>query len=307
MAGTSENKTERTGKPAGRILRGILLAVFSAGLLLGLYHCIRTVRSNAAASSAYSQLSSRIQNTGGSGTGEEDAEKKDILKPHNGNGDHDPARDDKAAPGDSDGMTDDFRMIRQQSMDFAALQKINPGIAAWIRAEEIGIDYPVMYTDNNTFYLTHLYDGTENPNGALFIDCNNPEPFRDRNTAVYGHNMQSGAMFHALNGYRSQEYYGKCPAMMLYTPEGDYRIELVSGTVENGDTGFIRFQFESEEDFIRYVDKLKAGSTFRSEVKLQPGDRLISMCTCTSDSPDNLRYLLVGKLTELYEKESAVQ
>ena len=305
MSGFKEKK-HRSGKTAGLIIRGILLAFFSAGLLLGLYQCIRTVCSNEAARRAYSQLSSSIQNTGGTVT--ENTAEEDSGSPETGAEDRKDKtgdRDDK--PGAHAGPAGDTERIRQQSMDFTALQKINPGIAAWIRAEEIGIDYPVMYTDNNTFYLTHLYDGTENPNGALFIDCNNLEPFRDRNTAVYGHNMQSGAMFHALNGYQSQEYYGKCPTMMLYTPEGDYLIELVSGTVENGDTGFVRFQFESEEEFFRYTDKLRKRSTFQSEAELQSGDRLISMCTCTSDSPDNLRYMLVGKLTELYEGESTAR
>jgi sortase (surface protein transpeptidase) len=36
-------------------------------------------------------------------------------------------------------------------------------------------------------------------------------------------------------------------------------------------------------------------------VELQPGDRLVSLCTC-NDSQVNARYMLVGRLVELYEE-----
>ena len=93
--------------------------------------------------------------------------------------------------------------------------------------------------------------------------------------------MKNDAMFGSLMGYKEQAYYEEHPTMTLYTPDGDYTIELLSGTLENGDREFVRFRFESEEDFTGYIQSLQSRSTFSSHGTAVPGDRLVSLCTCT--------------------------
>ena len=53
-------------------------------------------------------------------------------------------------------------------------------------------------------------------------------------------------MFGSLEEYRSQEFYDTFPTMTLYTPEGDYLIEFISGTIEDGNYEFIEFEFEND-------------------------------------------------------------
>ena len=272
----------RTGRSAGKVIRGVLLLSFSAGLLLGLYKCFHIVNMNRTAQEAYTQLSAVIPHMTVADTPEKE-----------------PAENNSLDISD-DGCSHSGKK-RRRSIDFAELQKNYPEIEAWIRAAEIGIDYPVMQTDNNAFYLTHLHDGSLNANGAIFIDCNNADAFRDRNTVIYGHNMRSGAMFHSLNEYQAQDFYDACPTMMLYTPEGDYLVELICGTIEDGNYSFVKFNFDNTEEFLMYVNQLRARSTFRSEAEVQPGDRLISMCTCNYGRQTNGRYMLIGRLVELYE------
>lgn len=176
--------------------------------------------------------------------------------------------------------------------DFSSLQAGSPDTVAWITGEDTPIDYPVVHTDNNEYYLSHLYSGEENRYGALFADC--------RNTVIYGHNMKNDAMFGSLMGYKEQAYYEEHPTMTLYTPDGDYTIELLSGTLESGDREFVRFRFESEEDFTGYIQSLQSRSTFSSHGTAVPGDRLVSLCTCTYKQ-NNARYLVVGRLLPVSE------
>ena len=117
---------------------------------------------------------------------------------------------------------------------------------------------------------------------------------------IYGYNMKNDAMFGSLMGYKEQAYYEDHPTMTLYTPDGDYTIELLSGTLENGDREFVRFRFESEEDFTGYIQSLQSRSTFSSHRTAVPGDRLVSLCTCTYEQ-NNARYLVVGRLLPVSE------
>lgn len=269
----------RTKKPAGRIIRMALLLVFSVGLLVGLYQCFHILHVNKTALDAYTKLSTDILGTDTAGEKVTEKGSSDLSETESG----------------------DSGEKRRQSIDFTELQKLYPEIVAWISAPEIGIDYPIMQTDNNTFYLTHLYDGSKNTNGAVFMDCNNAGSFWDTNTVIYGHNMKNGAMFCPLEKYKSPDFYDICPTMLLYTPEGDYLVELVSGTVEDGNYAFVKFNFDRPDELVGYIEQLKARSTFKSEVEVCPNDRILSMCTCTYGRRDNERYMLVGKLTGLYE------
>ena len=66
--------------------------------------------------------------------------------------------------------------------DFSSLQAGSPDTGAWITGEDTPIDYPVVHTDNNEYYLSHLYSGEENRYGTLFADCRNTGLFTDPNT-----------------------------------------------------------------------------------------------------------------------------
>ena len=192
---------------------------------------------------------------------------------------------------------------RQISMDFTELLKINPDIKGWIFGEDTNVDYPVLQTDNNEFYLDHLYNKEANSSGSIFADYRNHGDFTDRITMLYGHHMRNGTMFGSIEQYASQDFYDSTPTMMLYTPEGDYLIELISGTHENGDEQFVEFEFKTEEDFLKYVESFRERSTFKSDVVVQPGDKLISLCTCAYVF-NNARYMLMGRLVPIYVSEN---
>lgn len=183
-------------------------------------------------------------------------------------------------------------------MDFAPLKEINDEIVAWLACEGTVIDYPVLRADDNDYYLNHLYTGESNRMGSLFADYRNSGLFTDRNTVIYGHNMKNGAMFGSLSEYKSQDYYDALPAMTLYTPEGDYTIELFAGTVEDGDYEFVQFDFESDDAFMEYVDAFRSRSTFTSDVVVEPTDRIVTLCTCSYER-SNARYVVMGRLVPI--------
>ena len=195
---------------------------------------------------------------------------------------------------------------RQISMDFTELLKTNSDIKGWIFGEGTNVDYPILQTDDNDFYMDHLYNKEANSSGSIFADYRNQSDFSDRNTVLYGHHMGNGTMFGSIEHYASQDFYDATPTMKLYTPEGDYLIELICGTHESGDEQFVEFNFKTEEDFQKYVESFRARSTFKSDVQVQPGDKLISLCTCAYVF-DNARYLLMGRLVPLYVDENAAK
>ncbi|MCL2588588.1 MAG: class B sortase, partial [Oscillospiraceae bacterium] len=71
-------------------------------------------------------------------------------------------------------------------IDFEALQEINPHIVGWLVLEGTPINLPLVQGENNYHYLEHLFDGTRNRSGTLFVDTYNRPGFVDDNTIIYG-------------------------------------------------------------------------------------------------------------------------
>ena len=83
-----------------------------------------------------------------------------------------------------------------------------PDVRGWLTIQESGIDYPVLQSnaEDPEYYLRRDYQGNYDINGSLFLqaDCILGE---SGNLTIYGHNMNSGAMFGNLDQYSSYEYW----------------------------------------------------------------------------------------------------
>jgi len=273
----AENKARRIPKWIW-----LLTVIFCFVFVFSGVQIIRMVSERKAADHSYSELSMQFQT--------EDSEQK--------NGQSEIAVVNSAVDSDEQPSASEQSQTFswQKTMDFSTLQEENPNLVAWISCDGTKINYPVMHTDNNDYYLTHLYNGSINKSGSIFVDYRNTDLFTEKNTVIYGHNMRNGTMFRSLTYYKNQKYFDKHPTMMLYTPDGDYVIELICGTIEDGNSKFVQFEFDNDDSLFQYVAELKARSTFESDVTLQSGDRIVSLCTCTYERK-NGRYLLVGRIT----------
>jgi len=180
-------------------------------------------------------------------------------------------------------------------VDFDALRAINPDIVAWLICEGTNINYPVVKGTDNTYYLKHLFDGTRNSAGCLFVDSNNEPGFVDHNTVIYGHHMKDKSMFQTLTEYKTQAFYEKHPQMILLTPNGNYTLDLFAGYVTNIKADSWKLWFASNTEFEEWIRVTRSKSTFQSEVEVSTSDRFVTLSTCSYEF-DNARYVVVGKL-----------
>ncbi len=186
-------------------------------------------------------------------------------------------------------------------VDFEKLKEESPEIVGWLYSADTPIHYPLVRHDDNDYYLDRLPNGRFSAGGSIFMDCGNAPDFSDFNNIFYGHNMNDDSMFGSLTEYRKQQYYEQHPAMYLLTPEGDYRVDLIGGytTLSTSDTYTIP---EEEEGRDYLVQKAAENSEFDPIFQARPGERLITLSTC-SYVYEEARFVLVGVLRELDRRE----
>ena len=189
---------------------------------------------------------------------------------------------------------------KSSPIDFDRLEEISPDIRGWIRLEGTRVDYPVMQSRNNDYYLSRAVNGEWNKVGTPFMDFRNSGDFSDRLTVIYGHYMGDGSMFTDIHNYKSQKFYDEHPYIDLYTPDGSFRILPVAGVYQNVEYWDFTFDYDSDEAFLRQIETWKALSTFNSDTEYDAEDRFVALTLCTYDV-ENSRFLLVGKLEEMKE------
>ena len=207
----------------------------------------------------------------------------------------------ESAPDPTEPKRDDADIVLP-SVDFETLRENGPDIIGWLSLPDTVLNYPVTHTDNNEYYLNHLYDGTYNKVGCLFADYENRADFSDRNTIIYGHNMRDGSMFALLNRYDEQSYFDTHRQMYLVTPKGGYVMEIFTAFAakpeESGSkTSPWQLSWKDDGAYTTWLTAMKERSAVESDVTVTCSDKVLTLSTCTPGGTG--RFLVMGKLVKV--------
>ncbi len=184
---------------------------------------------------------------------------------------------------------------------YEQLYQKNRKLVGWITIKGCGIDYPVMQTNNNEYYLDHNFNQEYDKNGSIFMDMNCDAAFPDDNTILYGHHMKSGKMFGNLNYYSKQDFWAKNPTFTFDTiyETGEYAVMYVfrSRIYSEEEVVFKYYQFigaSGEDEFYSNMDEMASISLYDTGVVPEYGDKLVTLSTCDSSETDG-RFVVVAK------------
>lgn len=181
------------------------------------------------------------------------------------------------------------------------LSAINPDYQGWLHAPGTPIDYPVVQGRDNSYYLSHLFDGTLNKAGTLFMDWRNLPGFRDPNTLIYGHHMRSDAMFHRLPRYAEPGYFDAHPFLLAVRSDAVTVVEILAAYVTDSSDPCYDIAISDEADMRRFVTAAVEKSDFAAHVEIDCArERLLTLSTCAYDFP-GARYIVIGRLRQAGE------
>jgi sortase B len=185
--------------------------------------------------------------------------------------------------------------------EYETLLQMNENLIGWVKIDDTVIDYPVMQTDDNEFYLNHDFSDESDSNGCIFMDSQCDVVEGCDNIILYGHHMRSGKMFGSLNKYSKQSYYEQHPTIQFDTiyEKGVYQVMYVfrSKVYSEEDVNFKYYQFinaGSDKEFDSYMEEMAAMSLYDTGVTASYGDKLLTLSTCDYLEM-NGRFVVVAK------------
>ncbi|MBR5752983.1 MAG: sortase, partial [Clostridia bacterium] len=194
---------------------------------------------------------------------------------------------------------------------FGDLYAQNQDLSGWIAIPGTTLDYPVVQTDNDTFYQNHNFKKAASTLGTPFLSTKNDAAELDLNTVVYGQaSAKEPLMFSALESYRDKNYFLKHPVIQYSTLYEDYTFKVYAVFVTNAapeqDNGYV-FDYTvpnlgTVESFAGYVDQLNERRLYDTGVDIESTDKLLTLSTSTDDF-EHARLVVVGRLLRADESK----
>lgn len=198
---------------------------------------------------------------------------------------------------------------------FAGLWSLNPDVRAFVRIKDTPINYPIVQEMDNDYYLRRDFYKEDNQYGVPFFDFRVDVEKPSDNMMIYGHNMDTSGrfldvkMFGEIVKYKDIEYYKEHPIIDYSTvyEDGVYKVfsVFITNAYQNQGHVFDYYNFidaENDEQFSEFLHQLKARSVIDTGVDVEPGDKLITLSTCSYEFND-MRTVVVARRVRDGESE----
>ncbi|MBQ7835310.1 MAG: class B sortase [Ruminiclostridium sp.] len=210
--------------------------------------------------------------------------------------------DDKDKNGDSsDEESEEVEVLAE----YVPLYEKNNDFVGWIQMYPY-IQYPVVQSTDNEYYLKHNFEGGYNENGTIFADYQGVISATEmpHNTLLYGHNLITNNFFQPLSNFRKQDikflqdnYLLEFDTLYERNQYKIFSIFLTNTKTEHGEVFdyWNKVYFTSKSDFNSFVAECLDRSYYYTGVDLEYGDELLTLSTCDFSMFSDMRLVVVAR------------
>ena len=186
------------------------------------------------------------------------------------------------------------------TVDFSNLKSENSDTVAWLKVNGTNINYPVVQTTDNSYYLKHSFKKSSNRAGWIFMDYRNSVTSFDRNTIIYGHNRADSTMFGSLKNILTSSWLNNTNnhVVKLATETESTLWQVFSVYHISTTDDYLQTQFSSDTQFVNFIEMLQSRSIFKFDTSVSANDKILTLSTCYGN--DSERTVLHAKLIKKY-------
>lgn len=188
-------------------------------------------------------------------------------------------------------------------IDFTPLQLKNDDTIAFIHMQNTNINYPIVQTTNNEYYLTHAFDKTYNNAGWVYMDYENLVNFQSDNTVIYGHGRLDKTVFGSLKNALTKEWQANKENYIIWisTPNENMVYQIFSIYTTQSESYYIQTDFETTEEKQKWIDTMKSRNITTEDTIVTPTDKILTLSTCLNN--DGGRIVVQAKLIKIQKRQ----
>ncbi len=203
--------------------------------------------------------------------------------------------------------------------NFQPIYDINPDVVGYISIDgiyiddskpederELAINYAVVQSDDNDYYLSHDIYRQEKDYGALYIDYRATVAGENRssNVTIYGHDMKTGYYFGSLDAYKKGASFVSEHRIVdfstLYEREKYviFAAFLVSVHEEDDNQPIFRYhncvEFNNDAEFDYWYKNVMYRNYYKTDIDCNIDDEYLTLSTCSNEIYDS-RFVIVAR------------
>lgn len=174
----------------------------------------------------------------------------------------------------------DYIKMNLVNVDFKELKNSNSDIVSWIKVEGTNINYPVLQTDNNTYYLNHSFNRGYNDAGWVFMDYRND--LDDKNTIIYAHNRLDNTMFGTLSYTLKKKWLNDTSSHVIrMSTENENTLWQIFSVYNIRKTSdYLDINFNNNSEFLNFSKLITDRSIYNFNTPISENDKILTLSTC---------------------------
>lgn len=169
-----------------------------------------------------------------------------------------------------------------KNRNLSKLKASNSDLLGWIYISDTLIDYPVLQSKDNSFYLNHSFEKKESFTGSIYMDFRN-NSFKDQNTIIYGHSLNDGSMFSDLKKFKDETYALKNNNITIVTLDKVLIYEVFAVCEVDADYDYRTPNYNETKDFENFINRVSQKSVIKYKLSPKTSDKILTLSTCNSN------------------------
>lgn len=176
------------------------------------------------------------------------------------------------------------------NVNFEKLKEQNLDTIAWLKVNGTNVEYTVVKTNNNDYYLNHNFEKKYNEAGWIFADYQNKFDGTDKNIVIYGHNRVDNSMFGSLKNILNAEWYNNKENLKinLITENEKCIYEVFSVYQIKNEDYYIQTNFKNDTEYDKFLQTIKGRSVNDFYIELTSEDSVLTLSTCANNYRDRI-------------------
>lgn len=185
---------------------------------------------------------------------------------------------------------------KDKTMNVTKLKGENKDCIGYLEVSGTSISYPIMQTrDNPNYYLNHDFDKNYSFYGTPYLSAYCDLKKSD-NLIIYGHNINGGKMFGALEQYKEKDFFDRHRKIYFTTDRRrEYEVFAVMSVNVRKFKYWKFIMARDEKDYDEFVQKVLEHSMWNIGGKPKYKEQILMLSTCDNGKEDDWRIVVVGK------------
>lgn len=171
-------------------------------------------------------------------------------------------------------------------VSFQELSQKNSDTVAFIHMENTNINYPVVQSKDNDYYLHHAFDHSKNEAGWVFLDYRNSLTELDDNTIIYGHGRLDQTVFGSLKNVLTERWQQNRDNYFIWisTPTENMVFQIFSIYTIPKESYYISTHFSSNQEKQSWLDTMKGRNISPIDVPVSLENHILTLSTCQNNN-----------------------